>query len=133
MLAVRVLPVAEWEKLKAIDPFTEAGLPESPEDWRILVVERDGEIVGTCSLFTAVHWDCWWIDAASRGKGSVLSLLLQASFALLADAGIQLVYTGVEDEKAELARLLERFGFAPAPGRLYVLPVGEARLALKEG
>lgn len=132
MLTTRVLPPEEWDQLTEIEPFRSGGLPTRVDDWQVLVVERDGAIVGTCSLFNTVHWDCWWIDPASRGKGSVLAALLSHSLQLMGDAGLDSVYTGAEHGDTSVAELLVAFGFEPAPGRLFVLDVPLARERLKE-
>lgn len=132
MLTTRLLPPEDWGVLRAIEPFASQGLPSDPEEWRVIVVERDGVLVGTCALFTAVHWDCWWIDPAQRGKGTVLSALLVAALQLLGEAGVQTAYTGAEHSATAIADLLEHFGFTPAPGRLFVLDVPAARQRLKE-
>lgn len=125
-LTTRLLPPDEWEKLRAIEPYKSKGLPGEPDDWRILVIEREGELVGTCALFTAVHWDNWWIAPKLRGTGGVLGALLRASVQLLAMAEIEQVYTGAARGDAEVEELLQHFGFAPAGGRLFVLEVAEA-------
>jgi len=132
MLTARLLPPEEWAILTAVEPYASKGLPGDPAFWRIVVVERDGVLVGTCALFTAVHWDCWWIDPASRGKGGVLNALLVTSLRLLQAGAIQVAYTGAEDAQPELAQLLAHFGFTPAPGRLFVLDVDQALERLQE-
>lgn len=123
MLTTRLLPPEDWDRLRALDPYATRGLPEDPENWRILVVERDGVLVGTCALFNAVHWDCWWIAPEARGRGGVLAQLLRASVAVFQEAGLDTVWTGVEDANSDVTRLLTHFGFQPAPGRLFVLSV----------
>lgn len=107
--------------------------PDKPDSWLHLTVEQDGVLVGRCELFTAVHWDGWWIAPEARGGGVVLKALVHAALALLQQAGLDTVYTGVEDAGDEgIAALLEHFGFRPAPGRLYLLQVAEAAVTLKE-
>ena len=130
-LSARVLPPEEWDRLLTLEPFTSQGLPASGE-WIVVVVERDGAIVGTCSLFTAVHWDCWWIVPELRGTTAVLRQLLDLTLAVLAEAEIQTVYTGVGEGDADVAALLTHFGFTPAPGRLFVLDVAPVLARLKE-
>jgi len=87
VLKVRRLPYEEWDRLRVIEPFATDGLPQ-PAGWVILVVERDGQIVGTCSLFTAVHWDCWWIAPEHRRQTSVLRALLLGAREVFAEAGV---------------------------------------------
>jgi hypothetical protein len=134
-LEVRILPFEEWPRAKAIEPFASRGLPEDPDSWMILVVERDGAIVGSCSLFTPMHWDCWYISPEEPGasRGVVLRQLLATALEILTQLKIGQVYTGVERTgPANAASLLKRFGFKPAPGRLFVLDVADAAEAFKE-
>jgi hypothetical protein len=125
MLIARVLTSEEWAAERG------ERLPPRGEHLAI-VVERDGELVGACHLFTAVHWDGWWIAPGARGRGAVLKGLIDTSLTVLQEAGLDTVYTGVEDERADVAALLEHFGFRPAPGRLFLLKVNEAALQIKE-
>jgi hypothetical protein len=137
-LHCRVLPVQEWDRLHAIEPFKTRGLPEPPEAWTVLVVERGWpdapQIVGTCSLFTALHWDCWWIDPDQPGaaRGVVLRQLLRGALPTCTDVGAEQVYCGAEDAQPEVADLLQRFGFAPVAGRLFVLRVADVAAAFAE-
>jgi hypothetical protein len=96
-----------------------------------VVVERDGALRGYCHLFTAVHWDGWWLAPDARGQGAVLKALVVASLTLLKEAGLDMVYTGVEDDRVEIRQLLEKFGFQPAPGKLFLLKVDDAALQLQ--
>jgi N-acetylglutamate synthase-like GNAT family acetyltransferase len=130
-LESRLLPPEEWHTLTAVEPFASHGLPDDPASWWILVVERDGRVIGTCSLFTAMHWDGWWIDPEEPGttRGVVLRQLLRHALGLFGAIDVEQVYTGVEDTTPQMADFLTRFGFRPAPGRLYMLRVEDASLA----
>jgi len=132
MLTTRLLPPEEWDKLDDIEPYKSKGLPGDPSEWRIVVVERGGAVVGTCAFFTAVHWDNWWIAPESRGKGSVLLELLRASDKLLEGSGIETVYCGAEQGNDAASDLLVHFGFLPTIGKLFVLDVTAALLRRKE-
>jgi hypothetical protein len=133
-LTTRRLPPEEWNRLQAFEPFQSHGLPaaERAEDWVVLVVERDGAIVGSCSLFTTVHWDCWWIDPASRRRAGVLGALVKAALGVLRSAEVATVYTGLPEGRPELQTLLEHFGFLPAAGQLYVLDVEAVTARMQE-
>jgi hypothetical protein len=133
-LLVRILPVEEWERLRAIEPFASRGLPEDPDAWSVLVVERDGAIVGSCSLFTAMHWDCWFIDPHQPpgAHGVILRQLLVTALQVLDAVDVTQVYTGVEPRgRQNAASMLKRFGFKPSAGRLFILDTADAAMALR--
>lgn len=125
MLTVRELPAEEWDRVRHIPPFTE-GLP-SPDNWRILTVEDNGEIVGCCSLFDAAHWDGFWIAPDHQGKAGVFRALVGKGVEVLNTAGVLGVHTTVPDLRPDLQALVERFGFKAAPGKLYLLFVPDAK------
>jgi len=118
MLTRRVLPPEEWDKVAGIPPFNTGGLP-NPEYWRIVVVERDGQIVACCSLFDTVHWDMFWVAAESQGAAGVFRELLLGGAEVMLTYGIRQVHTTVPDGRPELVAMLDRFGFERAPGALY--------------
>lgn len=118
MITQRILPVEEWGRVATLEPFASGGLPD-PANWRIVVVERDGEIVGMSSLFDSVHWDLFWVAAAERGNPVVFRELVEGGVAVMAEYGIDLVHTTIPLGRPDLARMLERVGFTAAPGELY--------------
>lgn len=131
---VRILPPEEWPRVREIEPFKSRGLPASDSNWMILVVERDGQIVGSCSLFTAMHWDCWYLDPTLHGavRGVLLRQLLACALEILQQVAVTQVYTGVEPSRTgKGAEMLRRFGFKPAAGQLFVLDTADAAVALK--
>lgn len=114
----RVLPVEEWYRVAQLEPFASGGLPD-PEHWRIVVVERDGEIVAMCSLFDTVHWDMFHVADADRGNPVVFKELLESGVGVMDGFAIDQVHTTIPLGRPDLAAMLERFGFKPAPGELY--------------
>ncbi len=115
---VRALPPEEWDKIRHIPPFDTQGLP-NPELWRPLVVEIDGQVVGCCSIFDTIHWDCWWVDPAHPARAGVFWSLIQAGRAELKSIGVGVAHVVIPDNRPDLAALVERFGFQKAPGTLY--------------
>lgn len=118
MVKQRVLPPDEWARVAEIEPFASGGLPD-PEHWRIVVVERDDVIVAVCSLFDTVHWDLFWVADADRGNPVVFKELLEGGVGVMDDFAIAQVHTTIPLGRPDLAAMLERFGFKPAPGELY--------------
>ncbi len=123
MLTTRELPFAEWHKLVAFEPFASSGLPGSDENWKIGVVEVDGEIVGHVSAHGEVHLDPWDILPAHRGNPGVVRALVRQAFDILAAAGVPYVFCTIEDERILSQDLAARLGFTPAPGQLYLLVI----------
>jgi hypothetical protein len=123
MITSRTLPPDEWSKVAAIEPFASGGLPD-PAYWRIVVVERDEVIVACCSLFDAVHWDCFWIAEADQKNPVVVRELVEGGVGVMDDLGIDLVHTTVAHDRQDLQDLLIRLGFSRAPGDLFYFKRG---------
>lgn len=118
MVSWRVLPPEDWSKVAHLEPFASGGLP-NPENWRIVVVERDGAIVAMCSLFDAVHWDIFHVAEAERGNPVVFKELIEGGVSVMDAYDVRQVHTTVPFARPDLAEMLQRFGFEPAPGELY--------------
>ncbi len=118
MITSRILPPTEYYKLKDLGPFTQGVLPD-PDHWRIVVAEDEGRIIGCCALLDTVHWDFWHVDEEYRGNPVVFRDLIVGGVAQMVELGIDLVHTTVPDGKPEIEAMLTRFGFKPAPGRLF--------------
>lgn len=118
MITHRLLPPAEWDRLTTIPPFNQGGLP-NPTYWRIIVVERDGEIVATCALFDTVHWDGFWMADGDQGNPVVFRKLLEGGLQVMQDHDIAMVHTTVPTSRTDLADMLLRFGFQPSQSDLF--------------
>ena len=116
----RLLPPDEWHRLAEFEPFKTHGLP-TVEHWRVIVGEVDGEIVGFCCLFNAVHWEPWWIAPAYRKHPGLLRQMIDRTGDELRAAKVQNVFVCVGDEIPDQQALVQRFGFEEAPGKLYIL------------
>jgi N-acetylglutamate synthase-like GNAT family acetyltransferase len=123
-MLTRVLPPDEWHRLTAFEPFASHGLP-TVEHWRVIVGEVEGEIIGFCCLFNAVHWEPWWIAPAHRKNPGLLRQLVDKTGDELRAAGVQTVFVCVGDDIPDQQALVQRFGFEEAPGKLYMLNLPE--------
>ena len=122
---VRLLPPNDWVGLQDHEPFTTGGLPD-PEHWRIIVAEQGERIVAFTCLYTAVHYEPIWIHEDFRRHPHLFQDLWQASKQVLDEAGVSLLFAQVPDTLPHQKRLIEKFGFQPAPGQLYLLHVPNA-------
>jgi hypothetical protein len=95
------------------------------EQWRIIISERGEEIVGFCCIFAGAHLEPWYVAPSHRRNPAVARGLLRESKQLLDDLGIESVFATVSDALPEQQAIVERLGFTPAPGRLYVLNVAD--------
>lgn len=118
MITTRLLPPEEYDRLTEIEPYKTGGLPDS-DHWRIIVVEDEGRIVGTCALFDTVHWDFWHVDEAYRGNPVVFKDLIAGGISVMIEHGIDMVHTTVPNGRPDVEAMLERFGFQHAPGVLF--------------
>jgi hypothetical protein len=124
MITQRILPPEEWGRVASIEPFASGGLPD-PAHWRIVVVERDGQIVACCSLFDAVHWDLFWVAESERGNPVVFKELIEGGVTVMDEFDVQQVHTTVPWGNPAIEEMLQRFGFRPAPGTLYFFTRGK--------
>jgi hypothetical protein len=122
MLTARILPHEEWHKVADRPPFNDGGLPDAAH-WIIIVVEEDGEIVASCSLFDTVHWDGFHVNETHRGNPGVFRQLLEQSLTVLQAHGVPGVHLTIPNYQPALELMVERFGFVPAPGKLYIYSV----------
>lgn len=116
----RELPPAEWARLLGYEPFASGGLPPS-DQWRILVCEVAGEIVGFTCVFAGAHWEPWFVEPAYQRHPGVIRGLIRGGRDLLLANGIGAAFVVVGDDQPELQAQVERMGFVPAPGRLYTI------------
>lgn len=119
-LVARVLPCEEWHRLARTEL---ASVARDAPGAEVVVVERDGAIVGCWALLLAWHVEGLWIAPADRGHASVARRLWRAMRALVATREASHVFT-VADSKAVLA-LLDRVGAKRVPGDSYVFSFEE--------
>lgn len=114
----RELPRDEWDRLETTDlgPL----VPMLPADFRIFVVELDGQIVGHWGLFPAVHCEGVWVHPDHRGSGAVARHLLAAMRPAVEAAGHGGAWTGAQSP--DVGALLERLHARRVPYDTYFWP-----------
>lgn len=120
----RILPQAEWPRLEG----TEAGdaWPSfDPLRTAVVVVERDGAIVGCHVLMYILHAECLWLAESERGKGTAARRLWCAVRRQARALGARAFWTAAVDDKVR--GLLEHVSAVPVPGAHYCVPVSEGR------
>lgn len=118
-LETRLLPQEEWHKLAGTE--AEALWPHLPESAKVIVVERDGEIVGCWTLMPVWHAEAVWIAPAHQVKAAVARRLWTTMRSLAASLGARSVFTSALDDR--IRHLLEAHGAKQLPGSHYIIPV----------
>ena len=116
----RILPREEWARLKG----TEAEKLEAmtrPGNAEVVVVERDGEIVGCWALLQIVHAECVWVAPEYRGVSAVARRLLAGMRRVARAMGVSRVVTAALTPEVE--QLLSKLQAEELPGRHFVMPV----------
>lgn len=114
----RILPRDEWPRLAGTE--AEAVWPLlNPDTTRIVVVERDGEIVGCHVLLWVLHAECLWTAPAARGRGGVARRLWTAVQETVRAMGASGFMTAATDDRVR--RLLAHVGAQRLPGDHYVM------------
>mgnify|MGYP001567898077 CR=1 FL=1 len=117
----RVLPQEEWHQVAHLDigrflPYA------TPAHTEIVVVEREGVIVGCWAVLRITHVEGLWIDPAYRGRVSVARRLFHATMAVARRWTDHWVMTGAQTP--EIADLLRRYGATEIPMQTFVMPIG---------
>lgn len=119
----RVLPPGEWDQL--IGTEAELLIPLLTEDSRVVVVERDGQVVGCHVLQVILHAECLWIHPDHRGKSSVARRLWAAVQQEAREHfGVRAFATAAVSD--EVRDLLAHVGAVKVPGDHYMVPVKES-------
>lgn len=112
-MTTRVLPVEEWPRLAAT-LAAPAWRDLDPQFAEVIVVERDGAIVGQVILLQVMHAEC----CENTGGPGVMRLLWECLQARVALAGGKAVWGAAVE--TPMRRLLERHGTA-VPGDHFIL------------
>lgn len=116
----RILPPVEWARLKGTEAETIWPLLE-PTRSHVVVVERDGVIVGCHILAWVLHAECLWIAPDDRGKGSVARRLWKRVCDLTRLLGSPTLVTAAVDDRVR--GLLAHVGATQIPGDQFVIPM----------
>lgn len=119
-MTTRILPESEWPRL-AHTEAAEVYRHLDPARASIVVVEKDGAIVGCHLLIDVLHVECLWIDPAFRGRPSVARRLWAAVQARAKALGAHTLVTAACDDRVR--RLLAHVGATKLGGDHYVIPV----------
>lgn len=111
----RVLPVAEWDRLRDLPPFVALGGLPDPCAVVQVVEDARGRIVACWVAVPFTHLEGVWVDDALQ-KSRVPAILLQAMIATLRAQGVQVAFTLAPD--ADVQALAEHAGFEVVPATL---------------
>ncbi len=130
MITCRELPGVEWHKLPELGvyPYNITGLPPDNGNWRIIVAEDEGVIVGCTSIHSQVHFDPWWIATEAQANPAVVRGLLRTSVEILRELTVHHVFCTIDQTHLITQDLAERLGFIKAPGALYLLNVDDLKV-----
>lgn len=116
----RILPPSEWARLTGTEAEPLIAHLD-PANAQVLVVEDDGQIVGTWTVLRLVHVECVWIAESHRGAFGVVKRLLRGMREIARGWGARNVLTGALTPQVEA--LIESLHGTPLPGRHFVIPV----------
>lgn len=121
---VRRLPPEEWARL-AGTPLAPMAVHAGRLPAEIIVVEADGQVVGTLLVGACLHAEGVWVDERWRGRVAVLRGLLRALRAVADQLGVTAVVVGEPDDPDALAQIDRWVGQRGGRwiGRMGLLPV----------
>lgn len=120
----RILPPEEWPRLDDVGAETVWDLLD-PETAQILVIEDEGQIVGTLTLMSVLHAECLWIKPSHRKGYGVGKRLLDGMWGAARGQGARALWSGSMSDA--MTNILHRIGASEVPGRSFVFPVKGAR------
>lgn len=120
ILETRVLPPDEWGRLVGME--CETVVPHlRPGRDQVVVVERDGVIVGSWVLLWVLHAECVWVAPAVRGSRGVVRRLLEGMRAAARSLGVARVATAAQSD--DVRRILDHLHAERLCGDHYMLDV----------
>ena len=120
-MTTRILPYSEWPRL--IGTEAEAVWPHlDPLKSHVVVLEKDGEIIGCQILMSVLHAECMWTHPNHR-TANVTRALWAATQAEARRMGARSLATAAND--ARMTRLLAYVGATKLDGEHYVIQVEE--------
>ncbi len=118
-MTTRILPRDEYARLAGTE--LDAVWAHLPDATRVVVVERDGAIVGCHALLPCWHVEGLWIAPGARGRGGVARRLWRAVQDEARAIGVSAVLTAATDDRVR--GLLAHVGATKVPGEAYLVPV----------
>jgi len=115
----RELPQNEWPRLA--ETYLKDVWTLLPTDTRVIVVEDEAQIVGTCALLSAVHAEGLSVADTHRQNGMVFKRLLQTVAQTAMDMGKLSVICGAMS--VEMEDYLTRLGGVRSPVTLFAMPL----------
>lgn len=92
MYVARLLPPDEWPRLAGTD--LESVWPHlDPTTARIVVVERQGRIIGAVSVLRQVVLECLWVAPEWRARSTVGGHVLRLALQVAKHWGVRMAFT----------------------------------------
>jgi GNAT superfamily N-acetyltransferase len=121
-MTIRVLPAEEWGRLEGQDV---AGLLPlyKPENVRVVVVEREGEIIAVWAALRQVTFEGLWVHPEHRTRGVIMGVL---------EAGLDAAkpwanaYGVTWSKDPKISRQIKHLGGRQFEAETYFLPMGGA-------
>ena len=113
----RILPREEWGRLSSGNGLVADFV--APEDMRVVVVEEDGQILGSMAIIRVTHLEnVWFSDAAGIG---VRRRLLSAARDAAKEWAHSWVMASIGDDRT--GAIVERLGGIQVPVDTWLMPV----------
>lgn len=114
--------MSEYPKLVGTE--LEPVAPYLPPDAHVLVIEKDGRIVGCWAAIRYVHVEGLWLAPDMRHRPGAARRLWLGMRQLAHAMGASVVLTGALSD--DVRGLLDHVGATKLPGDHYAVPLGEA-------
>jgi predicted N-acetyltransferase YhbS len=85
----------------------------------VVVVEKDGKIIGSLSVLRASHFEGLWVEPKYRGNAGIMRALIRKGTSIARLRGESWVFGGAADYR--MRNFAERLGGIKIPMDLYVM------------
>lgn len=118
-MSVRVLPASEWDRLPET-PHIAYAVP--PQDSRLVVLEENGEIVGTLFVARVTHFENLWLSPSKRGNAKAAMELVEEAYRQARSFGSTWAWGASDTDKA--SAIIKRVGGKELAVKTFIIPIG---------
>jgi N-acyl-L-homoserine lactone synthetase len=120
MYETKILPKEEYQRLVGTE--AEPLINDLGDETTVLVIEKDGKIVGSWLMIQTYHAECVWIDPNEAGNPVIPNRLIKGMMNIAKAVGAKHLVTSALDKNV-VRLIVEHLKGKKIPGKHFVFPV----------